>query len=119
MSRMFQAACWLMLVIWIVAVAVQYNDPDPLLWMAIYALPAVLTTMALRNRYTLLAAVAAVGYFAGFFYWMPDTPGSWLDIEEGREAFGLLLCAFWMIVLMVKRYRQRSEVSVAPEAGEL
>ena len=101
----------LMVVFFLGAAAVQYNDPDPFLWMGIY-LSAMGLTLALPRRPALrrpaqLAALAAlvgavllglVAHEAGALTAalqgrpMEETVG----IEEAREAGGLLIVALWL-----------------------
>lgn len=90
--------------------AVQYNDPDPVRWMAIYlaaALSCALEAMG-RLRWPLPAlAAAAALVWAGI--WAPRVVGqvSWghafrssgmsgdIKEEEARELGGLLIVAAW------------------------
>jgi len=53
------------------SIGVQYNDPDPWVWVAIYGYGAVVTLLAIFNVYTPLAVLGAVGYLLGFLYWVP------------------------------------------------
>ncbi len=108
----------------LLCVAVQYNDPDGPVWMAIYGYGAVITAMAIGRRYTVFALVGFIGYLAGFIYWVPgvvvDNPSDILTdlqmghqgVEEAREAFGLLLTGVWMLVLAIVWYRHRSRTLV-------
>ena len=90
--------------------AVQYNDPDPLLWITLYGAGALLLVLAAagwRRRWAVLvvlAAYAAVGatLLPGFVDWLLHHPGSDLiapmaadrpHIEESREVVGLLIAA--------------------------
>jgi len=90
------------------SIAVQYNDPDGPLWMAIYGFPLVLAVLALFKRVNVLAPIGAVVYGAAFVYWMPwafiaNVPAyvstvhmTSQESEWAREAIGLALCAVWM-----------------------
>ena len=90
------------------SIAVQYNDPDGLLWGAIYGFPLLLAVMALFKRVNVLAPIGAVLYGAAFVYWMPwayiaNVPEyvstvhmTSQESEWAREAIGLALCAVWM-----------------------
>lgn len=98
--------------------ALQYNDPDPLLWIFIYAYIAVLCLFAALNQYNKrLLLISGSIYFIGFLYLLPkDTiliteptlifsqamTASNPMIEEAREALGLLLssaCLFYLFKL--------------------
>jgi hypothetical protein len=107
----------LMAVLFLLAVVAQYNDPDPLRWMAIYgaacavcaavawiggvprALPAAVAIVALAWS----AAIAAAGargadYASMFAAWEMRSPA----VEQAREATGLLLVAVWMVVVALR-----------------
>src|SRR5436309_8511596 len=100
------------------AVAVQYNDPDPVRWMAIYGAACLVTLMvAIRGRAP-LAAPVTVGLVAVAWcvYWASTsradlgTYGHMFDawemknepIEEAREASGLLIISVWMAVVALR-----------------
>lgn len=87
--------------------AVQYNDPDPLLWIAIYGYTAILTGLAAFGIHTPLTVPGVIIYLAGFFILFPSVNAGWYDSEEGREAFGLLLSALWMGFLLLQWIRSR------------
>jgi hypothetical protein len=98
------------------SVALQYNDPDPLAWMLIYGLAAVLCVGWERSRIPrwapavlavaaggwalriLLTVPAGVEVFPALTDWGMYTPGS----EELREIGGLALVAIWMAALSAR-----------------
>jgi Transmembrane family 220, helix len=102
-----------MMVLFLFSVAVQYNDPDPLRWMAIYGAAAVACVSALRN--SLHPAVSATIGVVALAWTVTLAPGVWGQvgfselfqefemasplIEEAREMGGLLIVAAWMAVL--------------------
>ena len=47
----------MMAVLFLIAAALQYNDPDPLRWMAIYGLAVLACLLALAGRLPRLANV--------------------------------------------------------------
>ena len=94
----------------------QVNDPDPLLWLPLYATAAVLLFAAVfgwwRRSAVILAWVsyAVVGAFAmpGFVEWLLHHPWSDLAgvmsperqyIEDSRELLGLLIAAACLLFL--------------------
>jgi hypothetical protein len=108
-----------MLAIFLLSCAVQYNDPDPGLWIAYYGYAALVTLLAFTGRYTLLAPIGLLGYLIGFAYYLPgwnldtvlllrEPKMSNERVELAREAFGLLICAGWMAVLTWKWWRARN-----------
>ncbi len=89
------------------SVAVQYNDPDPLYWMAIYGLALALALSAALGRAPFVPNAAALGIFAVLAALaLPDLLAAreaafthWHMLaaqdEVAREAGGLLICAVW------------------------
>lgn len=119
-SRLLQAGGMIMGLLFLFGVAVQYNDPDPLPWMAIYGVAALASFLAARGRLPgwlpALAGIIAVAWSATL---LPGVLGrvSPLEmfeefemesalIEQAREAFGLLIIAAWMLVLFIARPRK-------------
>lgn len=84
----------------------QYNDPDPQVWIPIYAFAAMACLMAYtgigRPWFFILMAVIYVG--AAIRQWPPSFEGFWLNevgmktmnVELARESGGLTLCALAM-----------------------
>lgn len=91
--------------------ALQYNDPDPWLWIPIYLFAAILCWLAFRGKYYrnafLFGIVAYLGY-AVFLFFDEDGVLDWITkheaaniagsmkaenpwIEDTREFFGLLI----------------------------
>jgi hypothetical protein len=111
------------------AVAVQYNDRDPVRWMTIYGAACVLSAWATGRGRVPLAPLLVVGLvaliwglrigsavygraeFAEMFQaWeMKSAP-----IEETREAGGLLIVAGWMSVLAIQASLARTPRSPVP-----
>lgn len=101
--------------------ALQYNDPDPYLWMPIYLYSAVLCWLAFRNRfYPKAYLIGIVGYFVyttikifqpdGVIDWYKDHNSESLVqtmkatkpwIENAREFGGLLIL---IIVLLINYF---------------
>lgn len=98
---------------------VQLNDPDPLLWFAVYALAAAACLLSvLRRGAWWLPALLAAGTFAWAATLAPrvigrvpfgDMFGAFemrnVGIEESREMYGLLLIAGWMAFVAVRARR--------------
>lgn len=121
----------LMMALLLYCMAVQYNDPDAILWILIYGYGFVLTTMAFFGKYTLLSTFGAVAYFLGFAFVVPGWDWDTLmlltepkmdtnDVELAREGFGMFLTGVWMVVLAVAGHlrKAKNELSESPEAAE-
>ncbi len=90
-------------VLFLLFVAVQYNDPDPEVWMPIYGLAVVACFMAyaqVGHRW-FFGGMAVLYLGAAVFQWPPVFEGFWLNqagmkslnVELAREAGGLAICA--------------------------
>jgi hypothetical protein len=99
---------------------VQINDPDPLLWIAIYGVMAIVCVMAAFRYYIkpilwiLLACfvVYMVILWPGLREWLQqDDKGVLFDeglkmqfpyIEESREFLGLLICVIVLVATILR-----------------
>lgn len=99
----------------VVSAALQYNDPDPLLWMIIYGTTAIVSfAFAMGKIPYSVPLVLGILFIVGFFYVFPETfegfeigAGDIKNIEEGREAFGLMILAL-VLFLFAWRLRKRT-----------
>ena len=110
LSRAFRTAAACMALVFALSVAVQWNDPDPAYWMAIYGVAALLAARAALGQLPLIPnAVACAAFALLAARALPDLLGGreaafthWqmLDASDEleREAGGLLLCALWSAV---------------------
>lgn len=107
-------------ILFIISAGLQYNDPDPLLWIPIYLLGAFISYSAIRNNYypiltisgIILFSVYAVYLFfdkSGVLIWATEHQAENIAesmkaskpwIEETREFFGLLI----LITVMLLNY---------------
>ena len=98
-------------VLFVLFAALQYNDPDPYVWMPIYLYSAVLCYLAANGKfYPKAYLLGLVGYSAYAIYLFFDKTGvvDWVQehnsesmvqtmqatkpwIEESREFFGLVI----------------------------
>jgi hypothetical protein len=108
-----------MLLLFTLGAAVQVNDPDPVRWIAVYALAAAACLLSLlrRMRSTLPAILCAIA-LAWAATLAPRVVGRvpfrdmfgafemrTVGIEESREMYGLLIIAAWMAVLALRARR--------------
>jgi hypothetical protein len=93
--------------LFVLCIAVQYNDPDPLVWIALYFVPLALSVRALQGRADLWPnLLLAIGYLAAALLWAPALRSGYFDDEEAREAGGLVLSGAWMAVLAFQAWRR-------------
>ena len=124
----FRVISWVMLAVFVLSMAVQYNDPDPIRWMAIYGVCAVFSVLAIRGVVHWLSIPVAVAYIVGALYWMPGAPiehpmslltdvkMASLGVEEWREDGGLWICVAWLVALSVVWFlRCRKAAEDAPK----
>ena len=102
------------------SVAVQYNDPDPLPWMAIYGGAAIIALLEISHRvrpvFPALLSLTALGWAATIaprVIWkvpFAEMFGAFemknVGIEESREMYGLLLVALWMAAVALAGWRR-------------
>lgn len=105
--------------------AVQYNDPDPLLWMAIYGAAALGNLLFATNRLHWglsmsiggVALIWAIGLIPSLLD-QPEEVSFWgifgsvemktMAIELARELAGLMLVIVWMGILTGIVYFRKS-----------
>ncbi len=96
------------------SVVVQFNDPDPLVWIAVYSLATAISVAAFFDRLPAAAAKGAAAVFAaGLLFRITALPhisaevfsltgmGS-VEVEQVREAWGLLICLAWSLLLVAR-----------------
>ena len=107
---LWTAANVIMLLAFLFSVAVQYNDPDPLRWMAVYGAAAAVCCAELVRRtrlgYPLAVGLVALGWAATiaprvlgvvrFADMFAEFEMKNAGVEESREMYGLLIVAVWM-----------------------
>ena len=105
-------------IVFILFAAVQYNDPDPYVWMPIYLYTAILCWLAFRNKYfpgAYLFGIAVYAAYALYKFFDQNGVWDWMTkhhatniagtmkaeqpwIEETREFFGLVIL---IVVLLI------------------
>jgi hypothetical protein len=102
-----------MTILFVLAILVQSNDPDPVLWMLVYGVAAALcvaTLLKFRLRPVLIAFMAVC--VTGVIYLSPRFADTSMQAfasvgmnsiieEEVRELWGLVICLAWSVVLYV------------------
>lgn len=106
-----RVAAGLLGAVFVLAAAVQWNDPDPVIWILGYLLAAGLSVAAAFGRVLFLPNLIATAIFS---IWFLSLAASLLhadsaaftsiqmqapDHEKPREAIGLALCAGWTAAL--------------------
>jgi hypothetical protein len=107
--------------------ALQYNDPDPYVWMPIYLYGAVLCWLAFRGKYfrsAYLPGIAVYAIYAGYKFFDENGVWDWMTkhhaaniadsmkaeqpwIEETREFFGLVIL---IVVLAINYFYSKRKI---------
>ncbi|MDN3657344.1 transmembrane 220 family protein [Ferruginibacter paludis] len=118
--------------LFIVFAALQYNDPDPYVWVPIYMYTAVLCWLAAKKRYYPKLYLYGIGVYTLYaVYKVFDANGlvDWIKlhhaeniagtmkaeqpwIEESREFFGLLILIAVLAINYYVAVKKRSEKNV-------
>ena len=111
LKMLFKITNIFLCLLFIMSAILQYNDPDPYLWIPIYLYGAILCALAARNRFyptAYIIGIVVYGVYAGYKFFTKDGVLDWLKehhaeniaatmkagrpwIEETREFFGLVL----------------------------
>ena len=115
--------------LFLISALLQYNDPDPYLWMPIYIYGAIFCWLAFRGRYYpkwYLPGIVLYAAYAAFLFFEKDGVADWINehnaediagsmkatkpwIEATREFFGLVIL---MVVLLIDYfYAKRKNAS--------
>ena len=116
--------------VFILFAAVQYNDPDPYIWMPVYLYTALFCWLAFRNKFYPAAYLIGIAVYAVYaLYKVFDTNGliDWITkhnseniaetmkaekpwVEETREFFGLVIL---IAVLLINYFFARRKMKRA------
>lgn len=109
---------WFFVVCFVLFAALQYNDPDPYVWVPIYLYAAFLCWQATKNKFSLpLYLIGYIVFGSYAIYKIFDANGlvDWVTkhnaeniaetmkaekpwVEESREFFGLVIILVVMII---------------------
>ena len=121
MLKIFSITNYSIFGIFILSAIVQYNDPDPLQWIAIYMLAGLACLLYKRNSFDTYFSVF-VGFVAliwAVFLTPYVLEVSLSDIFESmqmktesveviREIGGLFIVVFWMTILALKSLKNKA-----------
>lgn len=110
-------------ILFVVFAVLQYNDPDPYLWIPIYLSAAWLSWQVSKGKYQMPLLIGfALAYLVGAFYYFPPSISTWIHaeeqakslqmkmpfVEEARESMGLMICFVVMLVYVFAGRRKQS-----------
>ncbi len=117
MKGIFKALGGLFFILFLVSAILQYNDPDPYIWILVYSIGALISLGVVFDKMSFkIPLFAGIVALVGFFYVFPDSfqgftigEGALQQVEEGRESFGLLISALVMFAFALRiRFRKGS-----------
>ena len=110
-------ACGLLMILF---AGVQFNDPDGLLWAAIYLVPAIWAGILAFRPHLIqntlpfgLLGLSAAAELIGVLYYWPTTPGFWRQdvwwkTETVREGMGIMIAAVVVLIALATAVRNRA-----------
>ncbi len=117
MKNFFKTIAVIFTILFVWSAYLQNNDPDALLWYAIYGVAALGSLLFVFARLNFMAAtILCLAYLVGGFISWPETfegfeigMGDIVNIERGREACGLLIVSavFMMYALRIRYINKR------------
>jgi hypothetical protein len=113
-------------ILFLISAGLQYNDPDPYIWIPIYLYGAILCWLAFRNQFYPKAYLFGIVIFAGYalyFFFTENGVLDWIQIhnaeniaasmkastpwiEDTREFFGLVILIVVLLVNLVYAKRK-------------
>jgi hypothetical protein len=114
-------------VLFLVFAFLQVNDPDPVVWILVYGIMAVLAVLAIFEFYPTKLLIGLLGVFAVYSFFFLDGVGQWLAsphraelfdelakmekpyIEETREFLGLAICEIVCVTYLFLALRRRKQ----------
>ena len=113
-------------ILFLISAGLQYNDPDPYIWIPIYLYGAILCLLAFRNQFYPKAYLFGIVIFAGYalyFFFTENGVLDWIQkhnaeniaasmkastpwIEDTREFFGLVILIVVLLVNLIYAKRK-------------
>jgi hypothetical protein len=104
---------YFLVLLYVLCAIVQYNDPDPLVWILAYLLPASICFYRSKGKgdATLYLALGLLYVLWAINQFPPQWEGlmfenlsmKTINVELGRESLGLGLCAIGMFLCAIKK----------------
>lgn len=115
MNLLFKVLGYVFAILFLIGAALQYNDPDALMWIVIYLIAAIASLAFALNKIGFKVMILlGVVCLLGFMYLYPSdfqgfdlNDGDIVTVELGREAFGLLIIA---VVLLIFGFRLKRKL---------
>lgn len=100
----------------------QFNDPDPEVWVSIYAVAVIFSLFAIRGIFPKIPlTLVVVLCLLGAIYFFPGGVGEWItaewaqkdltmktpQMEENRETFGLLTISLVLSPALYQAWKKK------------
>lgn len=115
-----------------VAAVLQYNDPDPFVWIPIYAFAAVMCALATAHRFyptSYIIGIVILAIYAAYLFFADEGVWDWFNqhdaediavsmkatrpwIEQTREFFGLVMVIISLLLNYYFSRRNRKVIAV-------
>ncbi len=110
MKSLFKILSLVFTIMFIYAAVVQYNDPDAIMWYAIYGVAALASILFFLGKMNYnLAALLCILFLIGSLWNWPEQfegltigEGDIVNIEKAREALGTLIASVVMLVYALR-----------------
>ena len=129
MNKLMKTLNLFFIILFVFSAALQYNDPDPYVWIPIYLYAAVLCALAAKKKFYPMAywiGIVVYGVYAAYEFFAKDGVLDWMQkhhaeniastmkaetpwIEETREFFGLIIL---IVVLLMNYFYSRKKASL-------
>jgi len=104
------------IVLFLLFTSVQFNDPDPYIWVPVYLFPAIMSYFVFRGKYFFYLLAIVSGFYLcyslatfppSFMAWVSDelnneslsmkTP----SMEVARESLGCMICFVFLAIYAI------------------
>ena len=119
-------------ILFTLAAILQYNDPDPYIWMPIYLYAGILCGFAAAKRFyprAYIFGIIAYSLYAAYLFFADQGVLEWIQmhnseniaetmkatkpwIEQSREFFGLLILILAMLIDYYFSHRHHKNIAV-------
>ena len=115
-------------ILFMISAGLEYNDPDPYVWIPIYLYGVILCWLAFRNRFypkAYMVGIVLYSAYALYFFFTENGVLDWIQkhnaeniaatmkastpwIEDTREFFGLLILVLVLTVNLIYSRKKKA-----------
>lgn len=121
----------ILILFFLLAALLQYNDPDPFIWIALYIYGAILCFLAIKGKFHFIfytIGLAVYLSYAAYLFFDANGVLAWIQehhaeniaesmkadkpwIEETREFFGLMILVFALLINITRLWSHQKATS--------